>query len=439
VDSTASSGVDSAVTNPSAVTDLTKSSLQPPRLRQFTRVIDQTWQRTSYSALTAQVSHVAADPDLADEPETPLQPVSDDVSLDWLTPDHPTALWPEAKTAEPTDLTTHGVPAGPKEQADPATGNTAELEEQADLSTGDTAEPEEQADPAPSNTAEPKEQADPAPPGTVSLSLDDLSPMADLPGGVAFGSLVHTVFERADPAQPESVAAMVTDAVTRFGLTGLTPQTLLTALQPGLETSLGPLADEVRLADISLSDRLAELSFELPLAATGRPATLHQLADLLDRHLRPDDPLASYGARLRADLPATLLSGFLTGSIDVVLRLGQPARYLIVDYKTNRLAPPDQPLRLRSYTPARLATAMMDSHYPLQALLYNVALHRFLRWRLADYQPQQQLGGIAYLFVRGLAGPGTPRIAGQPCGVFAWRPPTELILDLDAALAGRQP
>jgi len=80
---------------------------------------------------------------------------------------------------------------------------------------------------------------------------------------------------------------------------------------------------------------------------------------------------------------------------------------------------------------------MMASHYPLQALFYTVALHRFLRWRLPDYDPACHLAGLAYLFVRGMAGPETPRCDGQPCGVFSWRPSDHLVQALDDWLAGR--
>ena len=47
----------------------------------------------------------------------------------------------------------------------------------------------------------------------------------------------------------------------------------------------------------------------------------------------------------------------------------------------------------------------MAAHYPLQALLYAVALHRMLRWRQPGYDPDVHLGGVLYLFVRGMAGP----------------------------------
>lgn len=50
---------------------------------------------------------------------------------------------------------------------------------------------------------------------------------------------------------------------------------------------------------------------------------------------------------------------------------------------------------------------MIDAHYPLQALLYGAALHRYLRRRRPGYDPDVHLGGVMYLFVRGMAGPGT--------------------------------
>jgi exodeoxyribonuclease V beta subunit len=47
---------------------------------------------------------------------------------------------------------------------------------------------------------------------------------------------------------------------------------------------------------------------------------------------------------------------------------------------------------------------MIHHHYPLQAHLYLVALHRHLRWRLPDYNPEQHLGGYVYAFLRGMPG-----------------------------------
>jgi len=112
-------------------------------------------------------------------------------------------------------------------------------------------------------------------------------------------------------------------------------------------------------------------------------------------------------------------------------------RYVVVDYKTNRLGPPDEPLTAWHYRPAAMRTAMLDAHYPLQLLLYTVALHRFLRWRLPGYDPDRHLGGGAYLFVRGMCGADTPVVDGSPCGVMSWRPPAALVVALSALLDGR--
>jgi exodeoxyribonuclease V beta subunit len=79
---------------------------------------------------------------------------------------------------------------------------------------------------------------------------------------------------------------------------------------------------------------------------------------------------------------------------------------------------------------------MIDAHYPLQALLYGVALHRFLRWRLPDYTPERHLGGTLYLFLRGMCGPATPVVDSVPCGVFGWAPPPALTVALSDLLHG---
>jgi exodeoxyribonuclease V beta subunit len=142
-----------------------------------------------------------------------------------------------------------------------------------------------------------------------------------------------------------------------------------------------------------------------------------------------DDPLCSYADRLTsAGLSGQSLRGYLAGSIDVVLRLPGP-RFLVADYKTNQLGD-----TAADYGFPRLAEAMLHSDYPLQALLYSAVLHRFLRWRQPGYDPAQHLGGVLYLFVRGMCGPDTPVDGGHPAGVFGWNPPPELVVALSDLL-----
>ena len=153
--------------------------------------------------------------------------------------------------------------------------------------------------------------------------------------------------------------------------------------------------------------------------------------------LPADDPLAGYHERLRDPLLAAAVRGFLNGSIDLVARLGD--RHLVVDYKTNVLAPADREPTAWHYRPGALAEAMQDAHYPLQAALYAVALHRFLRWRQAGYEPTRHLGGVTYLFLRGMSGPEVPVVDGEPCGVFSWQPPATFVTTLSDVLDGSAP
>ncbi|MET3805910.1 exodeoxyribonuclease V beta subunit [Nakamurella sp. UYEF19] len=283
--------------------------------------------------------------------------------------------------------------------------------------------------------------------GSPSAPLSDslrsvLSPMADLPAGTSFGTLVHAVLEHTDPQAADLRAELRTRSAEQLARHSgtMTAEQLAEALLPVLATPLGPVAGHLALRDLSTRDRLTELDFELPLAGGDRPTadvTLGELAPLLRRHLAADDPIAVYADRLASpEMSWQSLRGYLTGSLDAVLRLPGP-RYVIADYKTNWLGGDDgEPLSAWHYRPLALQKAMTHSDYPLQALLYSVALHRFLRWRQPGYRPEVHLGGVLYLYVRGMSGADSPVVDGLPCGVFGWQPPPVLVQDLSSLLDG---
>ena len=134
--------------------------------------------------------------------------------------------------------------------------------------------------------------------------------------------------------------------------------------------------------------------------------------------------MAGYAARLEDPALRSQVRGFLTGSIDLVMRLGSGhPRFAVVDYKTNWLGPAGEPLTLAPLPTGRAAAEMSRAHYGLQALLYTVALHRYLRWRMPGYDagppPRRRRSTCSF------AGwPATPR---RRPGVFAWRPPGSLV------------
>ena len=262
-------------------------------------------------------------------------------------------------------------------------------------------------------------------------------PLAAMPVGLQVGTLVHRVLEAADFAAPDLESEMALRLAEGQGWRHVElgdPRAAAAGLAAAAQTPLGALLHGARLCDFGRADRLDELSFELALAGgdepTGRLA-LATIAALLRDHLPVGDPLHAYAARLEDPALRPAVRGYLTGSIDLVLRVrgedGAPPRFAIADYKTNWLAPPGDPLTAWHHRPSALAGEMRHRHYGLQALLYTVALHRYLRWRVPGYSADRHIAGVLYLFLRGMTGPGTPSVDGRPCGVFAWRPPGALV------------
>jgi exodeoxyribonuclease V beta subunit len=283
---------------------------------------------------------------------------------------------------------------------------------------------------------------------STSSTTDVVSPMTELPAGAAFGSLVHGVLEHADPDTGDLLAELtrhVTEQVSWWPV-DVGVEELAAALVPLHHTSLGPLAGDLTLAQIGLSDRLRELDFEIPLAGGDSRSgpdlrtvdvRLADVGRLLREHLEEGDPLLPYADRLEAPgLGDQSLRGYLSGSIDVVLRVPGP-RYLVVDYKTNRLGDPEGVMTAADYGREELTAAMLHSDYPLQALLYVVVTHRYLRWRQPGYDPATHLGGVLYLYLRGMCGPDTPTSGGHPAGVFGWQPPAALVVALSDLMDGR--
>jgi exodeoxyribonuclease V beta subunit len=271
---------------------------------------------------------------------------------------------------------------------------------------------------------------------------------SDLPGGTDMGTFVHKVLEEVDFAAPELEAEIRRAATARARDASAhgSADALVSALHASITTPLGPLAGGITLSQIGRRDRLDEMGFELPVAGGDRSGpvgavTTSDIARLFERHQPSGGPLAGYAERLRDPLLGTDLRGYLTGSLDLVFRAttgaevsGGPPRYFVVDYKTNWIAGDGEPLSAWQYRPAALEVEMERMHYPLQAILYMVALHRYLQWRLPGYTPETHLGGVLYLFLRGMSGPATPLVGGAPCGVFSWRPPTGLVTALSTLL-----
>ena len=111
------------------------------------------------------------------------------------------------------------------------------------------------------------------------------------------------------------------------------------------------------------------------------------------------------------------LEGLMTGLIDLTYQ--HAGKWYVLDYKSNQLP---------AYDGTALQQAMQHGEYDLQAVIYTLALHRWLRFRLGDrYAYTRDFGGIRYLFCRGI-----DAAQASEQGVFAHQFPVELIAALDA-------
>ncbi len=229
------------------------------------------------------------------------------------------------------------------------------------------------------------------------------------PRGAAPGTFLHSLFEELDFTQPVPEGWMA----EKLQLSGLDAQWAPVRtdwLWGVLKTRLpGP---DIALNQLAARDKQVEMAFYLPIAQL-------LTAERLDALIRQYDPLS-------ADTPPLdfrQVRGMLKGFIDLVFR--HEGRYYLLDYKSNWLGEDRE-----AYTRPAMEQAMRAHRYDLQYQLYSLALHRYLRHRLADYDYDRHFGGVIYLFLRGMDG----QEGGQ--GIFTTRPVRPLIDGLDQLFAG---
>ena len=239
--------------------------------------------------------------------------------------------------------------------------------------------------------------------------------------GENFGIALHAIFEQRKLGRPmheqyELVRRCIAEAGER--LDGASADALVARIaarvQAALDASLLPGATTaLRLSALAAKAMRAEMGFSYVLDGV----SMQRLRAACAQHGEPEivPPHAPHTLR-----------GLMTGAIDLVFE--HAGRFHVLDYKSNYLGD-----RLSDYGPVALRVEMDRHHYRFQALLYTVALDRYLRQRLPGYRRREQLGETIYLFVRaaGLmdgAGVWSP-------GVWSHRFDDGLIAAVDAVLA----
>ena len=121
------------------------------------------------------------------------------------------------------------------------------------------------------------------------------------------------------------------------------------------------------------------------------------------------------------DILSTELSGIMHGFIDLIFE--HDGKFYILDWKTNFLG-----YDKSEYNAEALSSAMRESNYHLQYLIYTIALIRFLKQKFDNFDYEKHFGGVFYLFVRGMR-------TGSNTGIFFVKPDKNRIDTLEEYLS----
>ena len=112
----------------------------------------------------------------------------------------------------------------------------------------------------------------------------------------------------------------------------------------------------------------------------------------------------------------------MKGFIDLIFRY--KGKFYIVDWKSNLIG-----RDINRYRTENLIPIMQNDYYILQYHLYTLALHKYLKNRLPNYDYEKDFGGVFYIFLRGIN-----KTKGADYGIYRDRPQKKLILEMDKEL-----
>jgi exodeoxyribonuclease V beta subunit len=259
------------------------------------------------------------------------------------------------------------------------------------------------------------------------VRVDELPPsdFRTFPAGRRAGTVLHALFEgsRVD----DTLDVLRTRAAVQLTRNQLVPDeedprvdATARMIRAVFETPMAPWP--VTLANVSPERVRHEWQFLLPFASADTAAVRQSMARCFEQFGGVEG--ARYATRLRT-LGTGRVHGFLTGFVDLVFE--HRGQWYVVDWKSNQLG-----ADFAAYERGALQSVMDASHYTLQAHLYLVALHRYLRVRLPGYDYDRHIGGAAYAFLRGFAnGPSDTGL-----GWYTDRPSRALIEALSAVMDG---
>ncbi len=234
----------------------------------------------------------------------------------------------------------------------------------------------------------------------TSIDAEELSRFTFQKGAKA-GNFLHDILEY-QPFDESVKESLIQSKCSEYGF----DEKWIPCLTQWIEDIMNCNIGGMQLNQLSPKQKISEMEFYMSshhLQAEQLNSLLHQYS-----YSRPEQVFSFF-----------TINGFLKGFIDLVFEYD--GQYFIADYKSNYLG--DSAL---NYDDHSCKEAMYDHHYHLQYLVYTLALHRFLKQRIKDYDYDLHFGGVYYLFLRGMSADKENKQ-----GVYFHKPELKVIQQLD--------
>ncbi len=231
------------------------------------------------------------------------------------------------------------------------------------------------------------------------------NPLSDFPKGIIAGTCLHKIIERFDfqNDNADKLLDLIIEELNFFQIDTSLALKVREGIFRIINVSLGRKLLNKRLIDIPSINIIKEVKYNLTLSYNGKNINSYDISKcfLLDQDFEFGK---SYSNKIN-DLQI-LNKGFHSGCIDCVVPIGnklEDSKWWVIDWKSNFISGSENSDCLpQNYNYENMRKEMIKHHYPLQSHLYLLALHRLLKWRLKNYQPNLHLGGYVYLFLKGL-------------------------------------
>lgn len=210
----------------------------------------------------------------------------------------------------------------------------------------------------------------------------------DFPAGPLAGTFFHSILEELDfKSSRDEIGLKVEEKLKTYGFSDIWKDDLSDYLFELLNSNIKFDGNIMKLSDIDIGKRISELQFYYPVEQISIDS-LKKIFSGYQRIPKIENSLSK--------LEFSDFCGYMNGFIDLVFEY--EGKYYLLDWKTNLLGK-----SYDSYNLSELTLEIERHYYYLQYYFYTVALDKYLKSRIIDYDYKKHFGGIIYLFIRGVS------------------------------------